>query len=97
MVPAELPMVVFPLVDAKVVAPVDDRVVKAAVDGVVVPIAVLLIPVPVVLKNSELMVKRFPPVLIVEALRPERLRLPLVAVRFNAPEERVNPLEAVRS
>ena len=90
-------MVVFPLVEAKVVVPVDERVVKTAVDGVVAPIAVLLIPVLVVLKYSEVMVNGFDPVLIEEALRPERARVPLVAVRFNAPDERVNPLVAVNS
>jgi hypothetical protein len=94
-VPLELPMVVFPLLEAKVVVPVDDNVVNAPVEALVAPIAVLLIPVLVVLKYSEVMVNGFDPVLIEEALRFERAKVPLVAVRFNAPDERVNPLEAV--
>ena len=81
--------------EARVVAPVDERVVKAAVEGVVAPIAVPLIPVAVVLKLAEVMVRLFPPREIEEALSPERLMVPLVAVRFKAPDERVKPLEAV--
>jgi hypothetical protein len=95
MVPEELPMAVLPVLEERVVAPVEERVVKAAVEGVEAPIAVVLIPVEVVLKLAEEMVRLFPPREIEEALKPERFRVPLVAVRLSAPEERVKPLEAV--
>ena len=87
--------VVAPLPEERVVLLLEERVVKAAVDGVEAPIAVLLIPVEVVLKLLEEMVNALDPVEIEEALNPERLRVPLVAVRLSAPDERVNPLEAV--
>jgi hypothetical protein len=93
---AELPMMVAdPAVEDRVVAPVDESVVKAAVPGVVAPMFVPLIPVLVVLKYSELIVNALEPVEIEDALRPESARLPLVAVRLSAPDERVKPLEAV--
>jgi len=88
-------VVVAPLPEERVVLLFEARVVKAAVDGVEAPIAVALIPVLVVLKLLEVMVNAFDPVEIEEALNPERLRVPLVAVRLRAPDERVNPLEAV--
>ena len=88
-------MAVLPVLEERVVAPVEERVVKAAVEGVEAPIAVVLIPVEVVLKLAEEMVRLFPPREIEEALKPERFRVPLVAVRLSAPEERVKPLEAV--
>ena len=87
--------VVAPLPEERVVLLLEERVVKAAVDGVEAPIAVLLIPVEVVLKLLEEMVNALDPVEIEEALNPERLRVPLVAVRLRAPDERVNPLDAV--
>ena len=90
-------VVVAPLPEERVVLLFEARVVKAAVDGVEAPIAVALIPVLVVLKLLEVMVNAFDPVEIEEALNPERLRVPLVAVRLRAPDERVNPLEAVSS
>jgi len=80
-----------------VVAPVEERVVKAAVDGVEAPIAVVLIPVLSMLKFPEEIVRVFPPREREEALNPERLRVPLVAVRLSAPDERVKPLDAVSS
>ena len=89
--------VVAPLPEERVVLLLEERVVKAAVDGVEAPIAVLLIPVEVVLKLLEEMVNALDPVEIEEPLNPERLRVPLVAVRLSAPDERVNPLEAVKS
>src|SRR6202044_2070784 len=95
MVPEELPMAVLPVLEERVVGPVEERVVKAAVEGVEAPIAVVLIPVEVVLKLAEEMVRLFPPREIEEALKPERFRVPLVAVRLSAPDERVKPLEAV--
>ena len=95
--PVVLPAVrVEPAVEAKVVLPVDDRVVKAAVDGVVVPIAVLLIPVAVVVKLPEIISKLLTPVEMLEALRPDKERVPDVAVRLSAPVVWVKPLEAVR-
>ena len=78
------------------VFPVELRVVNAPVKGVVAPIAVLLIPVAVVLKCPEVIVKSFAPVLIEEADNPESVHAPDVAVMFNAPVVRANPLEAVR-
>ena len=89
--------VVAPLPEERVVLLLEERVVKAAVDGVEAPIAVLLIPVLSMLKFPEEIVSVFPPREIEEALNPERLRVPLVAVRLSAPDERVKPLEAVKS
>jgi hypothetical protein len=60
-----------------------------------VPEERVVAPVEVVLKLPEVMVRLFPPREIEEALKPERLSVPLVAVRLSAPDERVNPLEAV--
>jgi hypothetical protein len=97
MVPVLFPIWTLPVLDAKVVAPVEERVVKAAVDGVDAPIAVVLIPVLVVLKLLDAMVKTLVPNPRVDALNPERLKVPLVAVKFNAPEERVSPLFAVNN
>jgi hypothetical protein len=57
--------------------------------------AVLLIPVEVVLKLPAVMVRLLPPREILEALKPESVRVPLVAVRFKAPVVWVRPLEAV--
>jgi hypothetical protein len=95
MVLPEFPIAVFPVLDARVVAPLEERVVKAPVDWVVAPIAVLLIPVAVVLKLLLVKVRAFAPVEIEEALSPERLNVPLVAVRFNAPVVWVKPFDAV--
>ena len=93
---AELPIIVAaPAPEERVVAPVEESVLKAAVEGVEAPIAVVLIPVEVVLKLPEVMVRLFPPREIEEAPKPERLSVPLVAVRLSAPEERVKPLDAV--
>ena len=82
--------------EAPVRAPPVD-VYKRQVEGVVAPMAVPLIPVEVVLKFPEVMVRLLLPREIEEALKPERLRVPLVAVRFRAPDERVKPLEAVNN
>ena len=79
------------------VAPVEERVVKAAVEGVDAPIAVLLIPVEVVLKLPEVMVRVLLPREMEEELNPEREMVPLPAVKFNAPVERVKPFEAVNN
>jgi hypothetical protein len=57
----------------------------------------VLIPVLVVLKLLDAMVKTLVPNPRVDALNPERLKVPLVAVKFNAPEERVSPLFAVNN
>ena len=75
----------------------DDSVVKAPVLAVDEPIAVLLIPVAVVLKFPEVIVRFVAPVLIEEAVKPDKANAPLVAVRLSAPVVSVNPLEAVRS
>ena len=48
------------------------------------------------LKFEAVNVRAFPPVLIDDAPRPERLKLPDVAVKFNAPVVCVSPFEAVR-
>ena len=79
-----------------VTVPLAARFVKAPVEGIEAPIAVLLIPVAVVLKLLEVISRLFDPVLIDDVLRPERARLPEVAVRLRAPLERVRPLEAVK-
>lgn len=68
-----------------VIVPLAARSENAPVDLVVAPIAVLFIPVAVVLKLLDVNVNAFAPVFIEEALSPERLTVPLVAVRFNAP------------
>ncbi len=77
--------------------PEEVRVVKAPVDVAVAPIAVELMPVAVVLKFDEVIVRAVAPVLIDEAVNPESARAPEVAVMFNAPVVRVNPLDAVSS
>ena len=95
--PVVLPAVkVLPAPVASVVLPEEERVVKEAVDWTSVPIAVPLMPVAVVLKFPEVISKLLPPVLMLEAPNPERLRAPEVAVKFNAPVVWVKPLEAVR-
>jgi hypothetical protein len=97
-VPVALPIVVLlPPVLARVVLPVLPRVVKAPVEAVVAPIAVELIPVEVVLKLLDVTVRALAPVLIDEALRPDRARAPLVPVRLTAPVVTVRPLLAVSS
>jgi hypothetical protein len=85
----------LPPVLARVVLPVLPRVVKAPVLAVVAPIAVELIPVAVVLKLLDVTVRALAPVLIDEALRPDRASAPLVAVRLTAPVVTVRPLDAV--
>jgi len=105
-VPVVLPIAVFPVpvvamftLDAPVVpkevAPEEERVVNAPVDGVVAPMAVELIPVAVVLKLLEVIVKALAPVEILEASKPDKERVPDVAVKFKAPVVKVKPLEAV--
>src|SRR6188768_4294719 len=80
--PVVLPAVnVAPAPEESVVSPDEARVVNAAVDGVEAPRAVALIPVAVVLKLPEVMTKLFAPVEILEALKPERVRAPEVAVK----------------
>ena len=69
---------------------------KAPVEAVVAPMAVLLMPVEVVLKCPEVKLMSFDPAEIDEAPRPDRLRAPDVAVKFNAPVVNVKPLEAVK-
>ena len=54
-----------------------------------------LMPVLVVLKLEEVMVKALAPVLMEDADRPDKVKAPLVAVRFMAPVVKVNPLLAV--
>ena len=96
-VPVALPMVVAaPAPEASVVVLFEERVVKAPLPGVVAPMAVALIPVEVVLKFPAVKVRLFAPVLIEEAPRPERARVPEVPVRFKAPVVKVKPLEAVK-
>ena len=101
-VPAALPRTKLPDSVAILVLPKEERVVKAALDGVVNPIAVLLIPVKVVLKFEEvvkklpaLILKLLTPVLIDEALSPERVNVPEVALRLIPPVVKVKPLDAV--
>jgi hypothetical protein len=72
-------------------------VVNLPVDAVVAPMAVELIPVAVVLKLDDVTVRALAPVLIDEADRPDRLRVPEVPVKLTAPVVRVSPLEAVNS
>ena len=85
-VPVEFPAVkVDPAPVASVVLLFVAKVVKAPVDRMSVPIAVLLIPVAVVLKLPDVISKLFAPVLIDEALNPERVSVPEVAVKFSAP------------
>jgi len=83
----------LPDTDAK---PVVVRFVNVAAAGVVAPITVLLIPVAVTLKFPAVNNTLFAPKSRLEAERPVRLKLPEVAVKFNAPVVRVNPFEAVR-
>ena len=74
-------------------------VVKAPEAAVVAPIWVALIPVAVVLKVEapvpEVIVRALVPVLMLDALRPDRVKAPEVAVRLAAPVVRVRPLLAV--
>ena len=49
------------------------------------------------LKFDEVKVSAFEPASIVDAPRPDKFRVPLVAVRLSAPLVSVNPLDAVRS
>jgi hypothetical protein len=80
-----------------VVVPVEVRVVNVPAAAVVAPIAVELIPVEVVLKWPDVKLMSAPPVVEIEdAVRPERVRAPEVAVKFNAPVVKVKPLEAVK-
>lgn len=72
-----------------------DKEVKAPVFLVVAPMAVLLIPVAVVLKLLEVKVMSLAPVLMDEALSPDKLRAPEVPVKLIAPVVRVKPLLAV--
>jgi hypothetical protein len=96
-VPVPLPIATFPEVEAKVVVPVEVRVVNVPAAAVVAPIAVELIPVEVVLKWPDVKLMSAPPVVEIEdAVRPERVRAPEVAVKFNAPVVKVKPLEAVK-
>jgi hypothetical protein len=94
-VPLALPIAVLPEVLARVVPWVLLRVVKAPVLAVEAPIAVELMPVALAVKLDDVMLSELVPALIVEALRPLRFRVPLVAVRLAAPVVRVSPLEAV--
>lgn len=87
----------IPVPSPKLTVLLAESVVNAPVLGVVAPIAVPLIPVVVVLKLLEVKVNALAPVLIDDALSPERVSVPLVAVRLRAPLVRVNPLLAVRS
>jgi hypothetical protein len=93
--------VTTPLPEPMAEVPVEDRVVKAPLAAVVAPIWVALIPVAVVLKVDapvpEVMVRALVPKLIEDAPNPDKARAPLVAVKFNAPVVKVNPLEAVNS
>ena len=81
----------------RLVVPVDVNVVNTPLDAVVAPIAVLLIPVAVVLKCPDVISKSFPPVEILDALNPDSVNVPEVAVKFNAPVVCVNPFEAVNN
>jgi hypothetical protein len=92
----ELPMAVFPEVEANVVAPVEVRLVKVPAAGVVAPMAVELIPVEVVVKWPEVKLMSFDPALIDEAERFESAIVPELAVKFKAPVVNVKPSEAVK-
>ena len=94
--PVVLPIVVIaPAPVAIEVLPVEERVVKAPLAAVVTPIFVLLIPVAVALKLPDITVRSLAPRLILDADRPERDKLPLVALRLSAPVVIVSPLDAV--
>jgi hypothetical protein len=86
---------VEPLPVAILLLPLEERVVNAPLAAVVTPIAVLLIPVAVVLKLPEVKVMLLLPRLIEEAERPDKDKLPEVAVIESAPVVKVKPLEAV--
>lgn len=90
-------IVTTPVPCPKFVVPVEESVVKAPVPAVVAPIAVELIPVEVVLKLDEVKVSPFAPVEIDEADKPDKVRVPEVAVKFKAPVDSVKPFEAVSS
>lgn len=87
-----VPVTVNPVVSDPGVA---ERVVKAPVEAVVAPTAVELMPVEVVLKLPEVKVTLFDPKLIDEADNPDKVRVPDVAVKVNAPVVWVKPFEAV--
>jgi hypothetical protein len=107
-VPVALPITTLPVpvvamftleapVVPRLVPPVELKVVNAPVLAVVAPMAVEFMPVAVVVIFPEVKVILLAPVLIEEALKPDKERAPEVPVRFKAPVVKVNPLEAVRA
>ena len=76
---------------SKVIVLFAASVVNAPEDLVSVPMAVLFIPVEVTLKLLDEIVKLFPPVSIEEVPKPERFKLPDVAVKLSGPVVRVSP------
>lgn len=87
-------LVTIPAVESpeKVTVELAARVVNDPVEAVVAPMAVELIPVEVVLKCPVVKLKSAPPeVARLEAVKPDRVKDPEVAVSDSAPVERVKP------
>jgi hypothetical protein len=80
----------------KVIPPVAFPIVTTPV---LVEVPMLVAPVPelLILTGDPVRVSALAPVLIEEVLRPDKVKAPLVAVRFKAPPLKVNPLLAVNS